>query len=181
MYDYHWVGFISILFLRLHIVFKNSIIAVYRGFNVISISIIVIFAAGSTVNYVTFMSGLHSEVSFAGYVSVLVTVMLLYSQFFAFVFVRRLFKLNALATKDDQLILAMTKYAFILRFSFCDLSTRILSVTLTCTHFDGFRMTSIAFVSILGSVCYIFGLITISTAGVNPVSYIFVDSGGYAV
>ena len=110
MYDYHWVGFISILFLRLHIVFNNSILVVYRSFNVISILIIVTFAAGSTVNYFTLLSGVQSPTASAVFTSVLVLVMLLYSQVLAFVFVRRLFKLNALATKDDQLILSMTMY-----------------------------------------------------------------------
>lgn len=56
------------------------------------------------------MIGLRTASGLYFTLSVLVTMMLAYSQVLAFVFVRRLFKLNTMANKDDQLILAMTKY-----------------------------------------------------------------------
>ena len=74
-----------------------------------------------------------------------------------------------------------TECAGVMHLQSYDLAIRTLSIILLSTRIAHHRMTSIALVSILGSVCYIFGLIAISSVGITPISYIFVDSGGYAV
>merc|ERR1712130_269215 len=115
MYNLHWVGFIAILFLRLQTVFSNSTLDLYHStlFNVTSIAVICTATAGFLLYATMYLTGVWSAtiISFVGASNVL--MLLLYSQVLAFVFVRRLFRLHALSSRDDALIAAMTKISLI--------------------------------------------------------------------
>merc|ERR1719474_1566715 len=104
--------------------------------------------AGHTSNVIMCLMGRWSLSVITLSSSLWVMIMLVYSQILAFIFVRRLFRLNSLAERDAVLIAAMTK------------------------------MTLIALISIIGSVMLIFGLIICGLSGEQtPTVFVFVGIG----
>ena len=100
---------------------------------------------GQTSNVIMCLMGLVSVFVIAISGSAFIMIMLLYSQVLSFVFIRRLFRLNALAQRDTELIAAMTK------------------------------MTLIALASTMGSVAVTFGLIICGLAEeVTPTIFIVI-------
>jgi len=132
VYQYHWNGFISIFFLRLQICFNGPSLDSYNGYNWISMIVICTATAGHTVNAIMSMMGRWSAEIVAASTMSYIIMMSVCSQCLAFIFVQRLFRLNALANTHTD-----------------DTSMMITAIT---------KMTVIAVISIVGSILIIWGL-----------------------
>ena len=69
------------------------------------------------INYVAFMGTLYPYAFVVMIAGAITFILLIYSQILAFVFVRKLYKLNTMATRDDNLIAAMTRYCTMCEFT----------------------------------------------------------------
>jgi len=154
LYYYHWDGFIAILFLRLQAVFNRPNIASlqqYRGFNRISIFVLCTITIGYSIYVIMYLTAKWSLSNITFMASSLLFVLLMYSQALAFVFVRRLYRLNALAQRDDALIAAMTKMSLIALTSI--FGSLLLITGLVICGLSG-EQTQLNFVFVtVGSVC----------------------------
>jgi len=112
-YIYHWIALLAILFLRLKVVFHGSKYQVNPCYYRVSIFIAVFISVLYATNYVAMLTQLWPYSFVVMLAGIITFILLIYSQVLAFVFVRKLYRLNSMATRDDYLIAAMTRYTIL--------------------------------------------------------------------
>ena len=112
-YIYHWIALLAILFLRLKVVFHGSPFEVNPCYIFVSVFIAVFITVVYAINYVAMIIDLYPYSFVVMFAGIITFILLIYSQILAFSFVRKLYRLNTMATRDDYLIATMTRYYFI--------------------------------------------------------------------
>jgi len=141
-YIYHWATLLSVFFFRINISFKSTVLELnkchHRAFVVLLCGITLLFAF----NVTALVSGAVAMSRLTSLTAILVLSLTAYSQFLAFVFVRKLFILHTLSDPDRFLLDAITRHSIIANVSF--LSSTAVVIAAIFLGSDRFAESSIA-------------------------------------